>query len=109
MKKYINKLFERLGYVPKEEYCVPNDEVRRLVKMEENYLAYIQALNLPKYSIEYHFIQDAKNSFIVLALNKDTNINFHIKRFTADTLNTEDVDYARICAEDLCDMLNEKY
>ena len=109
MKNYINKLFEKLGYVPKEEYCIPNDEVRRLVKMEENYLAYIQALNFPKHSIEYHFIQDAKNSFLVLALNKYTNINFHIKRITADTLNTEDIDYARICAEELCDMLNEKY
>lgn len=109
MKKLINKLFERFGYVPKEEYCIPNDKVRRLVKMEENYLAYIQALKFPKHSIEYHFIQDAKNSFLVLALDKYTNINFHIKRITADTLKTEDIDYARICAEELCDMLNEKY
>lgn len=109
MKKITNKLFERLGYVPKEKYCIPNDEVRRLVKMEENYLAYIQALNFPKYSIEYHFIQDSKNSFLVLALNKYININFHIKRITANTLNDEDLAYARICAEELCDMLNEKY
>lgn len=77
--------------------------------MEENYLAYIQALKFPKHSIEYHFAQDAKNSFLVFALNKNTNIAFHIKRVTADTLNTEDVEYARICAEELCDMLNEKY
>lgn len=109
MKRIINKLFERWGYVPKEKYCVSNDDVKRLVKMEKNYLAYIQALNFPKHSIEYHFIQDAKNSFLVLALNKYTNINFHIKRFTADTLKNEDIDYARICAEELCDMLNEKY
>ena len=109
MKKYINKLFEWLGYVPKEEYCVLNDEVKCLVKMKENYFAYTQALRFPKYSIEYHFIQDAKNSFLVLALDKNTNINFHIKRITADTLNTEDIDYARICAEELCEMLNEKY
>lgn len=109
MKKYINKLFEWFGYVPKEEYCIPNDKMRRLVKMEENYLSYIQGLNFPKFSIEYHFIQDAKNSFLVLALDKKTNINFHIKRIIADTLNAEDIDYARICAEELCDMLNEKY
>lgn len=31
------------------------------------------------------------------------------ERITADTLNTEDIDYARICAEELCEMLNEKY
>lgn len=109
MKKYINKLFEKLGYVPKEEYCVPNDEVRYLVKMEKNYLAYIQALKYSKHAIEYHFIQDAKNSFLVLALDKYTAINFQIKRITAKTLNTEDIDYARIYAEELCDMLNEKY
>ena len=109
MKKIINKLFEWWGYVPKEEYCVPNDELKRLVKMEENYLSYVNALNFPKHCIKYHYIQEAKNRFLVLALDKSTELNFHIKVFTSKTLNSDDVDYARICAEELCEMLNEKY
>ena len=105
MKKYINKLFGWLGYVTKEEYCQKEEELRRLRLLAENYESYEESL---KYCslVDYHFVQIRKNCYAVYSRDKTTNISFPIKYFIT---SNEDIDYIKLCAEELCEMLNEKY
>ena len=105
MKKLINKLFEWLGYVPKDRFCQKEEELRWLRHLAENYESYEASL---KYCslVDYHFVQIRKNCYAVYSRDKTTNISFPIKYFIT---SKGDIDYIKLCAEELCDMLNEKY
>ena len=112
MKKYINKLFGWLGYVPKEEY-VPKDTYDYILATAED----LQVLfnwhdmsvdDIHKNNVEYYY-EELFGCFLVATITKDTTdhtVGYPVKvfHFTDDTK-----DYARICAEELCEMLNEKY
>lgn len=95
MKKYINKLFEWFGYVPKEEYIYCKNSFERRQLMD---------ISLVKQNVTYR-ISNSLDGCSVVALDglRDRRL---IKVFLYKHYNA---DYARICAEELCDMLNEKY
>ena len=54
-----------------------------------------------------YFAVNSNNRFIVLAGAEKANLCAYIKAFPYT--DDERKDYARICAEELCEMLNEKY
>lgn len=98
MKKYINKLFEWLGYVPKSEY-------KQLYKLEHDVTQH--DVGILNYNSSYQVVE-LKDKFIVLEYCSAVGNNRYVKAFSKG--DTEDSkDYARICAEELCEMLNEKY
>jgi hypothetical protein len=96
MKKIINKLFEKLGYVPKREN---NNNVRII----SNFTSHFNEIKEGKAS--YQIIQ-LPNCYVVTSMStKDLHLAikyFHFK-------NQDDKEYALICANELCDMLNAKY
>ena len=93
MKKYINKLFEWLGYVPK---CYKTSLIKRLA-IESEILKCGVGYKMAEVGFEYKiFATTIKGELL-------------IKTFPYRILDAESKDYARICAEELCDMLNEKY
>ena len=98
MKKYINKLFERLGYVPKRRY-------KELYKLEHYVMQH--DVGILNYNSTYQVVE-LGDKFVVLeycsAVGNNRCVKAFQKGYTKDSL-----DYARICAEELCDMLNEKY
>lgn len=94
MKKLINKLFERLGYVPKSKTPHPTNIWNNFVANLENdmidgYCKY------DWYSCEggYWVYAYSPNSYWL-----------PIKFFPYN----DDADYARLCAEELCEKLNER-
>ena len=98
MKKYINKLFEWLGYEPK-------GKCKEYQAILDNYYAMGDEIKLGV--CEYQTFE-AQNKFFVSAYSDTLGQHRIIKVFPKG--DTEDsADYARICAEELCDMLNEKY
>lgn len=97
MKKIINKLFEWLGYMPKGKYQdaeailhnnnVMDDEIRLGVNEYQTF--------------------EFNDKIFVTAYSDILGKHRIIKVFRKG--NTEDsADYARICAEELCEMLNQK-
>ena len=92
MKKIINKLFEWLGYVPK---LTCRYEVIREVR---RYINSIVCDNKVEYKIEF----TETSCKVVLADVYDWRIT--IKEFPFN----DDKDYAKLCAEELCEMLNQK-
>ena len=97
MKKLINKLFEWWGYVPKRDY--------NYYKKQFNFTAGINR-EIINCQSEY-FAVNSNNRFIVLARAEKADVCAYIKVFPYHDENSKD--YARICAEELCEMLNEKY
>lgn len=98
MKKLINKLFEKLGYVPKRRY-------EYLYKLEHDVRQH--DIGILSYNSTYQVVE-LGDKFVVLEYCSAVGNNRYIKAFqkgyTKDSLA-----YARICAEELCEMLNEKY
>lgn len=92
MKKLINKLFEWLGYVPR---LTCRYEVIREVR---RYINSIVCDNKVEYKIEF----TETSCKVVLADVYDWRIT--IKEFPFK----DDFDYAKLCAEELCEMLNQK-
>ena len=94
MKKYINKLFEWLGYVPKDRY--------KFYKQ-----VYINGVNISKAlkeeTCEYCLI-DVQTGYLVTAYSEKVGKHREVKYFS----NKEDKEYAKLCAEELCEMLNQK-
>lgn len=97
MKKIINKLFEWLGYVPKgsfdieKKYCNDQKKIDKCICEGKT----------------YYIVYNTPNHYVVAYTVFDEGIDFNkrvIKSFSKDN-----PDYARICAEELCDMLNKKY
>lgn len=106
MKKLINKLFEWLGYVPKEEYediLYTARDLQVQVDWHDMSVADIHQNN-----VNYYY-DERFGCFLVATITKDTTdhtVGYPVKVFHFTEATKE---YARICAEELCDMLNEKY
>ena len=96
MKKIINKLFEKLGYVPKREN---NNNVRII----SNFTSHLDEIKEGKAS--YQIIQ-LPNCYVVTSMSTE-GLHLVIKYF--HFYNQDDKEYALICANELCDMLNAKY
>lgn len=98
MKKYINKLFDWLGYVPKEKYKDVASIIDNIAVIDSEIKAGVS---------EYTTFEAWNNVFVTTYsrfLGKHRIIKVFKKGCTEDS-----ADYVRICAEELCDMLNEKY
>lgn len=95
MKHLINKLFEKLGYVPKDRYNFYKQ-------------VYIDSVNISKdlkeNKCEYCLI-DLQSGYLVTAYSEIVGKHREVKFFPENG----DKDYAKLCAEELCEMLNEKY
>ena len=100
MKKYINKLFERFGYVPK----------RILESERERFESYKQWFR-ESHAIDVMVAEGNPRFRVIEETNHYAVIAFAgCSKRTIKIFNKKDsADYARICAEELCDMLNEKY
>jgi uncharacterized protein (UPF0248 family) len=94
MKKLINKLFEHLGYVPKED----TEQYKRFYDSQQR----IDKSILDEETV--FFVSDKKEYYLVCSLE---SIRSHraIKLF----YKRDNPDYARLLAEELCEKLNEKY
>ena len=111
MKKYINKLLKRLGYVPKEEY-ISKDIYDNILEKSEDLQTIVDYYTTAANDIQDGYVRyaigECKDIFMVLSLTigSENDVMYPIKafRFTEETR-----DYARICAEELCEMLNQKY
>lgn len=111
MKTLIDKLFERLGYVPKEQ-CVSKDtydDILATAKDLQNMVNWhdMSVNDIHKNNVEYHY-EELSGCFLVSTITKDDTdhcVGYPIKvfHFTEETR-----DYARLCAEELCEMLNDK-
>ena len=93
MKKIINRLFEWLGYVPKKEYIYYKNSFESRRQMD---------ISLVKQDVTYR-ISNSLDGCSVVALDGLRNRRL-IKVFL---YKHNDVDYAHICAEELCEMLNQ--
>ena len=93
MKKYINKLFEWLGYVPKNEYIYCKDSFERRRQMD---------ISLVKQDVTYR-ISNSLDGCSVVAFDGLRN-----RRLIKVFLYNNDKEYARLCAEELCEKLNER-
>lgn len=97
MKKIINKLFEYLGYVPKKDYNYYEKQFNLTTEINR------EIINCQS----DYFVANINNRFMVLARAEKADLCAYIKAFPY--ADDESKDYARICAEELCEMLNEKY
>ena len=97
MKKSINKLFEKFGYMPKEKY-------ERLIELKNDVTAHYESIR--NETETYHYFK-TKEYFVVMAYCKTVDNNRMVKVFHYHDEDSEE--YARICAEELCEILNEKY
>ena len=98
MKKLINKLFEWLGYVPKGKYQDAEIILHNINVMDGEIRLGVN---------EYQTFETWNKVFVTaysISLGRHRIIKVFPKGDTEDSLG-----YARICAEELCDMLNEKY
>lgn len=97
MKKYINKLFEWLGYVPKSKYQDAEAILHNINVMDGEI-----SLGVNEYQTF-----ECNDKILVTACSEILGKHRLIKVFRkGDTENS--ADYARICAEELCEMLNQK-
>ena len=94
MKKIINKLFEKLGYVPKSELRWYQIGLEREMDIEEA---------IRNEDVKYNVVETI-DSFLCMAYIDESDSRT-IKYFFFN----DDKEYALICAKELCDMLNAKY
>ena len=99
MKKYINKLFEKLGYVPKR-YKALQEEGEFYIRSHRN--STLDGFNY--FTVERRYEKDLRIGYTVVQHCVGTPRHWIVK-FIPDN---GDKAYARICAEELCEMLNEK-
>ena len=92
MKKLINKLFEWLGYVPKDI----ENRYKKLTWQIEQHDYYL--LN----NINEYCVIPYKSGFLVTEYCEKTRTHRKVKFFIDDT------EYAKLCAEELCEKLNER-
>lgn len=98
MKKYINKLFEWLGYVPKIQLYQAKEKYLKVLLFDEMILKDLQAYIVRE--IPYY------NCYAVTMLGVTMN-QFH-SRIVKSFPFSDDKEYAKLCAEELCEMLNQK-
>ena len=108
MKKIINKLFEWLGYVPKAEvakleYSISKYETLINKIREDNEYLIRHILNgQAKASYYWHKISENEWRFVVYI-----DCDMHIPHNVVKSYVSDDFDYAKLCASELCEMLNE--
>ena len=86
MKKLINKLFELLGYVPKSKSFPTNDSLNKI-----NRFSHFIYKEEDSYEIRIYMLYDLMKP-----------------RMCIKTFYTDDYEYAKLCAEELCEKLNER-
>ena len=94
MKKLINKLFEWLGYVPKD---IENRYKNLMWKLDQH--DYYLLNNINEYCVIPY-----KGGFLVTEYCEKTGTHRMVKFF----IDLYDEYYAKLCAEELCEMLNQK-
>ena len=109
MKEIINKLFEWLGYMPKVEvakleYSISKYETL-IDQMQENREYLIRQILNEQSKAYYHWSKISENEWrFVVYVDCDRHIPHNVvKSYVSD-----DFDYAKLCAEELCEMLNQK-
>ena len=112
MKKIINKLFEWLGYVPKKHH-VPKSTYEELLDTAENLQLLADWYDIAVKDIRTgkvkYAIAEFHRSYLVFYTTDNTEeygVTYNIKEFPFDI---RDKAFARLCAEELCEKLNEKY
>lgn len=109
MKKIINKLFEWFGYVPKAEvakleYSISKYETLIDQIRENNEYLIRNILNgQAKASYYWHKISENEWRFVVYI-----DCEMHIPHNVVKSYVSDDFDYAKLCASELCEMLNER-
>lgn len=117
MKKLINKLFEKLGYVPKKRYKVlnPDDFFKQLDPCKHEVL-----VDEPREPVPLALLlEEAMDKLIydnkvLYSVNYNNGIyeviimNFGGKDRLIKVFKDADAEYAKLCAEELCEMLNQK-
>lgn len=96
MKRLINKLFDKLGYVPKSKYEVAYN----IIKCYE-----LHDVGITNGTAIYKIIEHTL-SFGVYEWCEHTRDFRLIKKFYYKDSDSQS--YARICAEELCEMLNQE-
>ena len=107
MKKLINKLFEWLGYVPKSKYEVLSQDDLNLRELSTKpiVISYPTNDSLNKINRFSHFIYKKEDGYeIRICMLYD----LMRPRMCIKTFYTDDYEYAKLCAEELCEMLNQK-
>lgn len=97
MRKIINKLFEWLGYVPKIQLYQAKEKYYNVLLFEERIVEEQQVYivsEMPDY-----------NCYVV-AIWGVTRNRLH-KRLVKSFPYGDDKEYAKLCAEELCEKLNE--
>lgn len=102
MKRLINKLFEWLGYVPKEEYNHIRHKFYYLLKEVNESDCLYEAIGKCDSIINYRVYGNDIWGYGVMV--DCGNISKLVKFYP----NDYGVDYARLCAEELCEKLNER-
>jgi hypothetical protein len=109
MRKIINKLFEWLGYVPKVEVSKLEYSIyshKKLIdQMQENREYLIRQILNEQSKASYYWNKISENEWkFVVCVYCDRHIPHNVvKSYVSD-----DFDYAKLCAEELCDKLNER-
>lgn len=98
MKKYINKLFEWLGYA-----IIPKRKLREY-RLFESSMQKLGALDkaIKMCVADYSVVENDDSYFVMVHI-----LNWMDKLVKSFPKN-DNADYARLCAEELCEMLNQK-
>lgn len=97
MKRLINKLFDKLGYVPKRRY-------NQLCKLENDVRQH--DIGILNYNSTYQVVESC-DKFVVFEYCSAVGNYRYVKAFEKG-LTQDSSDYARLCAEELCEMLNQE-
>lgn len=109
MRKIFNKLFEWLGYVPKVE----------VAKLEYSISKYETLIDQMRENREYltrHIMNGQAKAYCSWIKISENEWKFgvwvgcdrHIPHNVVKTYVSDDFDYAKLCAEELCEKLNER-
>lgn len=98
MKKLINKLFERLGYA-----IIPKRKLRKY-RLFEGSMQKLGALDKAiKLCVADYSVVENDDSYFVMV-----HISNWVDKLVKSFPKNDNADHARICAEELCEKLNEK-
>ena len=104
MKKYINKLFNWLGYIPKEEYVNILESSEELREFADSYQVIMNSVRDNKVN---YVCEEIFGYFMVQATVKDSEGNTEYNPIKIFRFTENDKDYIRLCAEELCELLND--
>lgn len=94
MKMLINKLFEWLGYVPK------GNETDYVIARRVDWLHDAVFSNL----LGNYCVTEVGDAYLISLFEEYNSTHFPIKLIPYG----DDKEYAKLCAEELCEMLNQK-